>query len=348
MNRRFPGWGSNQVAILLEYARSKRLSSTLILDGSGVSLEQLSEQDPTLAQELAIIRNLIACTPISPFKLGLEVGLNCKPYTFGLMGETLMSFRNPIAMIRFVSQYFSGDNGEFHFLKIRPQIRRDCILTTFEIPTWLSEKEAAFVLGRDMGATVTWQENVLYGLSKTLEVGFQGPEVTGMSDVGEFYDCPVRYHEPVTYLKTSLNGLESILPLGNQLLEIALPKRLKELLQAPTPELSISARVKTFFESEGYKDISKEQLAHSLNMSTRTLSRHLANEGTSWRALSTKLRMDKARNLLRNSDLSIEQIALKVGFASASAFSNAFSRETSKSPLEYRLELAWDQSLERC
>ncbi|WP_156490405.1 MULTISPECIES: hypothetical protein [unclassified Oleiphilus] len=47
-NARFPGWGSGQVTILLEYALSKGLSTKRVLEGSGITLESLEHSDPSL------------------------------------------------------------------------------------------------------------------------------------------------------------------------------------------------------------------------------------------------------------------------------------------------------------
>jgi transcriptional regulator GlxA family with amidase domain len=74
-------------------------------------------------------------------------------------------------------------------------------------------------------------------------------------------------------------------------------------------------------------------------MSTRSLSRYLLREGTTWRKLYITLRMNSAKELLKNSSDNLETIAYKIGFSSASSFSYSFSREIGESPQEYRLSL---------
>ena len=50
----------------------------------------------------------------------------------------------------------------------------------------------------------------------------------------------------------------------------------------------------------------------------------------------TEIRMGKARRLLRENNVDISEIAILVGYESASSFSNVFKRWNGKSPIEYR------------
>jgi len=50
----------------------------------------------------------------------------------------------------------------------------------------------------------------------------------------------------------------------------------------------------------------------------------------------TAQRIEKAKRLLAGSDHSVTEIALSVGFAETSAFTNAFRRMTGLSPTQYR------------
>jgi|GEM_PF-1627954 len=69
-----------------------------------------------------------------------------------------------------------------------------------------------------------------------------------------------------------------------------------------------------------------EWIAQELNVSTRTLSRRLRAEGSNLNTLIEDIRLEQAKWLLTNSDMSISVIAEKMGFSSISTFSRAFSR----------------------
>ena len=65
-------------------------------------------------------------------------------------------------------------------------------------------------------------------------------------------------------------------------------------------------------------------------------ARFTAVVGTSPLQYLTEWRMQKARALLRNTDLGVKTIAAKVGYSNESAFSHAFRRATGMSPGGYR------------
>ena len=58
--------------------------------------------------------------------------------------------------------------------------------------------------------------------------------------------------------------------------------------------------------------------------------------GTTPRAMLTRLRMDKARTLLRTSTMSLNAVALEVGYESPAAFSRAFRQCHGEAPGRYR------------
>ncbi len=81
---------------------------------------------------------------------------------------------------------------------------------------------------------------------------------------------------------------------------------------------------------------SLEQAAEILNMSPRTLRRRLEEEDTSYRQLCDDLRMKMAVRYLRDTQLTVEQIADALGFSDAANFRHAFHRWTSTSPNRFR------------
>jgi transcriptional regulator GlxA family with amidase domain len=77
-----------------------------------------------------------------------------------------------------------------------------------------------------------------------------------------------------------------------------------------------------------------------IGMSPRTLTRHFEQEvGMSLRTWRQRLRLFKALEML-GSDLPITEIALRLGYSSASAFIFMFRSEMRVSPLQYRRNLS--------
>ena len=78
------------------------------------------------------------------------------------------------------------------------------------------------------------------------------------------------------------------------------------------------------------------EAARNLAMSERSLRRHLAAEGTSYRDVVQLQLKNSALQMLRDSNRAIKDIASSLGFVNAAAFTSAFKRWTGATPSEYR------------
>jgi AraC-like DNA-binding protein len=83
-------------------------------------------------------------------------------------------------------------------------------------------------------------------------------------------------------------------------------------------------------------EATQEDVARSLGMSPRTLSRRLAEEGLSFFKVLEGLRKSLAKTYLRDSNLVLAEIAYLLGYSGMSSFSDAFKRWNGISPGQYR------------
>jgi AraC-like DNA-binding protein len=79
-----------------------------------------------------------------------------------------------------------------------------------------------------------------------------------------------------------------------------------------------------------------DEVARALGLSTRTLQRRLGEEGTSFRDVVLGVKVDVAKELLEQPQLTIADVANAVGFAHVPAFSRAFSQRTGMTPTMFR------------
>lgn len=86
----------------------------------------------------------------------------------------------------------------------------------------------------------------------------------------------------------------------------------------------------------GQQQATLNLVAQKLNISNRSLQRHLEDEGYTFRTLLNQVQMQKAQNYLHQTNLSLFEISLLTGFSSPSNFSLAFKRWTGKTPGYYR------------
>jgi len=80
-----------------------------------------------------------------------------------------------------------------------------------------------------------------------------------------------------------------------------------------------------------------DEVARHVNLSARHLSRILRKStGTTFSAFVTQARMDRARNLLLRTDLSVKEVADRVGYRNVHHFTATFARHTGSPPASFR------------
>ena len=79
-----------------------------------------------------------------------------------------------------------------------------------------------------------------------------------------------------------------------------------------------------------------ESVARDLVVSVRNLQGSLKNEGTTYKHVLDRVRLELAKDYLGQDDLSLCQVAFLLGYAEQSAFNHAFKRWTGSTPMDYR------------
>ena len=95
-------------------------------------------------------------------------------------------------------------------------------------------------------------------------------------------------------------------------------------------------KILTYIE-ENYKDGSLTQLSHMLHYDMSTLSKEIKNKtGANYTELLQEKRLSQSCFLLKNTHISIEDIAEKIGYENTSFFYRLFKKKYGISPREYR------------
>ena len=86
----------------------------------------------------------------------------------------------------------------------------------------------------------------------------------------------------------------------------------------------------------GEKALTPQLAADALAISARTLSRRLADEGTSFRVLLDDVRREFACALLQDRSLSVGDVAFFLQYSEPAAFHRSFRRWTGQTPRAFR------------
>ena len=113
----------------------------------------------------------------------------------------------------------------------------------------------------------------------------------------------------------------------------------------PTPEKIIECECTTkalayavhLIQDDIAAPLDVEELARSLQMSTSHFIRTFKTQvGYSPLAYQTRLRIERAKDLLQATDLRVSEIAQRIGYQKPMYFSSTFKKHTGMTPLEYR------------
>ena len=154
-----------------------------------------------------------------------------------------------------------------------------------------------------------------------------------------FYGAPVRYGQKRNALHFSRRTLEQGSFRTRGELGELLSKPLAHILTQPRQSNSLAVKLRLwmerlFREGDGLP-LLEEACAH-LGLSEQTLRRHLKREGYTFIQLKEDTRRDMAMHYIKQTDLSIEEIGLRLGFSEASSFIRSFKKWAGVTPLAYR------------
>jgi AraC-like DNA-binding protein len=77
-------------------------------------------------------------------------------------------------------------------------------------------------------------------------------------------------------------------------------------------------------------------IAEKLGISSRTLQRKLSEEGTHYKDVLNELRYELATYFLKNTELTLDNIAYELGYAEARSFYRSFKQWTGETAGSYR------------
>ena len=113
------------------------------------------------------------------------------------------------------------------------------------------------------------------------------------------------------------------------------------VVQQENAEPPVIARAKQFIHEHQTEDLSLGQVAKAVNMSTFYFCKMFKKiTSINFTDYLSRVRIEKAKNLLLNPNLRISEIAYEVGFQSLTHFNRVFKKITGQSPTQYREQLA--------
>lgn len=115
----------------------------------------------------------------------------------------------------------------------------------------------------------------------------------------------------------------------------------KRQMQLQTSEQAITARLRTTLaEMLPAGEATIDAAARRMRLSTRSLQRHLRDEGTRFQQVLDTTRADLARDYLTSTELNVAEISYLLAYRDPNSFYRAFSSWTGQTPQSVRAAAA--------
>ena len=171
-----------------------------------------------------------------------------------------------------------------------------------------------------------------------VQVAFKHGPPSSMDGFQEAFQCELLFNQPENVISYRTEDFHMRTAKADESINRFLLERVAE----ETKGIEVSANGVYFDVKQLIKESLPSgipgivQVADHLGMSNRTLTRRLAENGYSFRDLIRQSQEEEAKNMLKNPEYSVADIAFQTGFSEQSAFNRAFKRWTGMAPLEFR------------
>jgi AraC-like DNA-binding protein len=156
------------------------------------------------------------------------------------------------------------------------------------------------------------------------------------SEYAALYGAPVLFGQSANRLVFDSGWLDRAPTLGNEITYATVVRLCDAQIEEFQFRRGLVGEVRQILMKNLMRPKKFGDVAQDLNMSARTLRRKLREENSSFRQVMDELRRDIALRYLRETDLTVEEIAESLGFSDAAGFRQAFRRWTNAAPHEFR------------
>ncbi len=331
--------GSASVAALQQYVRAVQSIGTdpiPCLQAAGLDPALLDTNEGRIDGEQFQTFIRLLCEKTGNPVLGLQTGDFVQPGSYSVLGYITMSCATLGEAVARIAPFekLVGDMGKTHLemqgdrIKlswtcqyddpvVRPQLVDNVFASWITYARWLGDRE-------DASPAQVWLQRPSPG--KEYEPAYQ-----------ERWHCPVAFNADENCLIIPKNLLEARLRQPDPQLRKTLEAHALTQLAELETDSDLTSRVKQSIQKQLREGITRQDLvAEDLAMTSRTLQRKLSQEGVRYQQLLDEVRQQMAEDYLRNTDMAIPDIALRLGYSETTSFHRKFKAVTGKTPGEFR------------
>lgn len=324
----------------LDYLRRQQQPLQPYLHALGLTVELLQQPDLRVPNSRARQFLRLAEQRLDDPFVGLHMGQSMQWQHLGILGLLLVNCREVQEVFELQIRYQSlvGNGLETAYLPVDGGL---CLRV--QPPPGhpaLTRQEYEYSLAG------WWQlKNSLLGtelLPVAVRLPYPAPDT--LAPLQELFGVTPEFDAPTVAIEFSADyahlPLQAADPQLKHMLELQAQKRLQELRGEQIDQDPQLTRLRQFLvERLAFGTPSLEHAAKELGLAVRTLQRQLDARQTSYSQLLDQVRQEQARSYIDNSELSLLDVAMMLGFAEQSSFARAFKRWFGKAPGAYRRDM---------
>ncbi len=316
------------VSILIKTGLEFGMNLSDCLVGTAIDPSSLDEPLASIQswQELTLIRNIQRFRGTDE-ELGLIVARHYNTSAMGVLGQAMAACETLEQALQLTERYrwFGLSFSRYELASTEQDF---CIRVN---DSYVPEDCQRFCQERGLAACMSLFSSLLQAPVSVRSISMRSTRPTKAYDA--YFGANICFDAPYNQISFDTEIQQRALPQPNRKIRLASERYCDEVLAKHERSQTFLGRVIDLIEEYGLS-INFEQVAHSLNISSRQLRRNLSKEGTSFRELLLSSKMERAQLLLK-SGLSVEEIARQVGYAETASFSRVFKARIGVSPKRF-------------
>ena len=329
---------ATKIAVIVEGLAADGVAAPAALHGTGIAPDELRSPATLVSVTQVIIayRNALRLSrdPNFPFLTGLRTHVA----SYGMYGFAILSSMDFRQTMQFVVRYHQLATPVVKLRFSEERGRAAWAVDPIAHPS-IDVRLYRFIVEVQFGIIVSLHRDVMG--SSFNPVSFQvtfdpsRPEAQYEKDFGR----PVAFRQPANRIVFDAAWLDGTPALGDEVTYASVLALCDDLHDRLQHRIGAAGRVRGLLLAKLGRQLSLEDVAAHLGVPERTLRRKLREEGTSFREILDQLRAEVAVKYLRDTRMTIDDIACALGFSETANFRHAFHRWKRSSPSEFRQTL---------
>ena len=309
------------------------LDLTPLTHGTSLTLNDLSSDEARISfdESLQLIDNALNISQRDD--LGLLVGSRESLNDWGMMGYAIANSETSEEVLDIAQRYYQITTNLTRFSIVHNDGR---LKISAQANHPVEKHLNRFLIEEHLGCNVKMTRDMIGETFAPMEAHFSYPAPEYLEAYEALFHCPLHFDADENFILISEDVLNRNNHRSNPVTAKMALKLCEEMLQQQQSQRSLISQIKLMLinADEGFPALS--QVANQMHMSERNLRRHLADHGTSFRAILDDVRQQLALEYLADPAMAMEDIAARLDFSDSSSFYRAFKKWMGKPPSHFR------------